>query len=170
MFNPGGFFEICVYGTLCSLLAISRHPQDVVALLPPLSPEFNPHGKAKIRLTTVSFSSILHSSFLAVSNNSTSNFWRIYEVDYPEGPNMKAPRGFRNSLWSLSCFHLSQTQNIYLPYKHLKGREKQGFISKADMLGFAEKSTKEVMPGHIRENGESKILGHLSITLERSDR
>jgi hypothetical protein len=29
------------------------------------------------------------------------NFWRIYEKGFPEGPNMKAPGGFRFSLWSL---------------------------------------------------------------------
>jgi len=27
-------------------------------------------------------------------------FWRIYEVDFPERPHAKAPRGFRYSLWS----------------------------------------------------------------------
>jgi len=30
--------------------------------------------------------------------------WKIYEVDFPESSNMKAPRGFRFSLWSLSFF------------------------------------------------------------------
>jgi len=29
------------------------------------------------------------------------HFWRIYEMGIPQGSNMKAPRGFRNSLWSL---------------------------------------------------------------------
>jgi hypothetical protein len=29
-------------------------------------------------------------------------FWGIYEVGFPEGSNMKAPGGFRVSLWSLS--------------------------------------------------------------------
>jgi hypothetical protein len=27
-------------------------------------------------------------------------FWGIYEMGFPEGSNMKAPRGFRFSLWS----------------------------------------------------------------------
>jgi hypothetical protein len=28
-------------------------------------------------------------------------FWRIYERDFPERCHVKAPRGFRFSLWSL---------------------------------------------------------------------
>jgi hypothetical protein len=28
-------------------------------------------------------------------------FWRIYEMGFPEASNVKAPRGFRPSLWSL---------------------------------------------------------------------
>jgi hypothetical protein len=67
-----------------------------------LSPKVDLLGKAKIRLTTVSFSSILHSSILSVSNNPSSYFWRIYEKDFPERPHVKAPRGFRSSLWGLS--------------------------------------------------------------------
>jgi hypothetical protein len=58
-------------------------------------------ARAKSRLIIVSISIIFHSSFLAVSNNPTLYFWRIYETDFPEGPHVKAPRGFRNSLWSL---------------------------------------------------------------------
>jgi hypothetical protein len=34
-------------------------------------------------------------------------FWRIYEMGFPEGSNVKAPRGFRFSLWSLSSLPLS---------------------------------------------------------------
>jgi hypothetical protein len=37
-------------------------------------------------------------------NNSTLYFWGIYETDFPERPDVKAPGGFRISLWGLSSF------------------------------------------------------------------
>jgi hypothetical protein len=39
-----------------------------------------------------------------VRNSPALTFWGIYAIDFPERPNMKAPRGFRNSLWGLSFF------------------------------------------------------------------
>jgi len=68
-----------------------------VVFLTILHPKFGHPNEAKIRLTIVSISSILHSSFLTISNNPTLYFWGFYEVDFPEGSNMKAPRGFRFS-------------------------------------------------------------------------
>jgi hypothetical protein len=35
-------------------------------------------------------------------------FWRIYEMDFPEGFDMKAPRGFRISFWSPSATYFHQ--------------------------------------------------------------
>jgi len=50
----------------------------------------------------------IHRSFpyLSKPNNLTSNFWGIYEVGFPEGSHMKAPRGCRVSLWGLSSLPL----------------------------------------------------------------
>jgi hypothetical protein len=83
------------------LSAGGSYPQQVVVYLTILSLRFDPR-QAQIRLTTVSFSSILHSSSLAVSNNLTSHFWRIYEMGFPECYNMKAPGEFRSFLGGLS--------------------------------------------------------------------
>jgi hypothetical protein len=81
-----------------------RHHPRANPLLTTLSLRFDPQ-QAKIRLTMFSFS-----IFLAGSNNPTLHFWRIYAMDFPERPNMKAPRGFRNSLWSLFIFKSSLQQ------------------------------------------------------------
>jgi hypothetical protein len=35
-------------------------------------------------------------------NNLIFYFWRIYEMNFPERSHVKAPNGFRFSLWSLS--------------------------------------------------------------------
>jgi hypothetical protein len=43
-----------------------------------------------------------------------AQFWRSYEMDFPERPNVMAPRGFRFSLWSLFDPVLSLTINIEL--------------------------------------------------------
>jgi hypothetical protein len=45
---------------------------------------------------------------------------------------------------------------------------KEWDISKAKKQSFAGKSTKEAMPRYNGNNGESRILGHLTIRLERS--
>jgi 4-carboxymuconolactone decarboxylase len=71
-------------------------------------PEIRPSWQAKICLTTFSFSFILHPSILAVSNNPSSYFWRIYEMDFPEGSNMRAPEGLEVPLGA-SFFRLSFT-------------------------------------------------------------
>jgi hypothetical protein len=55
----------------------------------------------KIPLTIFSISSILHSSFLAVSNNPSLNFWRIYEMGFPEDADAI---GFRGILKSFGAF------------------------------------------------------------------
>jgi hypothetical protein len=39
------------------------------------------------------------------------NFWGIYEMDFPEGSNVKAPRGFRYSLWSLFLIFFYRQRN-----------------------------------------------------------
>jgi hypothetical protein len=36
------------------------------------------------------------------ANDLSLYFWRIYEMDFPEGSNVKAPRGLGNYHWSLS--------------------------------------------------------------------
>jgi hypothetical protein len=48
------------------------------------------------------------------------NFWGIYEMAFPEGSNMKAPRGFRVSLWSLffSCPELFEFDDDHGLYRY----------------------------------------------------
>jgi hypothetical protein len=41
-----------------------------------------------------------------LNNRIFTPFWVIYEMYFSERPNMKAPRGFRVSLWSLYYFSL----------------------------------------------------------------
>jgi len=52
-------------------------------------------------LTTFRFSFIFYLSFLNVLNNLPLNFWEIYEINFPEVPNSKAPGGLKKIPWSL---------------------------------------------------------------------
>jgi len=67
-----------------------------------LEPKILPAARPKSSLTILSISFIFQSSFLAVSNNLTLYLWRIYEIDFPERSDRKAPRGIRKFLWGLS--------------------------------------------------------------------